>query len=126
VPFTYAEIRPYAVTEPLDELRGPVHGGLKLAHQLAWSCRRRFDFDNDRQRARRTEWDEHGNPTRRRVAALCWEDVFASPLPPTSQTALNRMLANATTQGLAPAVDVFDRGVGLVRRPIEQRYVTWP
>jgi subtilisin family serine protease len=51
------------------------------------------------------------------VAALWWEEVFASPLPPTSQTVLARLIANATTQGLAPAVDVADRGVGLVRAP---------
>jgi subtilisin family serine protease len=51
------------------------------------------------------------------VAALWWEDVFASPLPATSQTVLARLLANATTQGIDPAVDVADRGVGLVRAP---------
>jgi subtilisin family serine protease len=51
------------------------------------------------------------------VAALWWEDVFASPLPATSQTVLARLIANATTQGLTPAVDVADRGVGLVRAP---------
>ena len=51
------------------------------------------------------------------VTALWWEHVFASPLPATSQTVLARLLANATTQGLAPTVDVADRGVGLVRAP---------
>jgi subtilisin family serine protease len=51
------------------------------------------------------------------VAALWWEDVFASPLPATSQTVLARLIANATTQGLAVAADVADRGVGLVRAP---------
>jgi subtilisin family serine protease len=51
------------------------------------------------------------------VAALWWEDVFASPLPATSQTVLARLIANATTQGLAPWDDVADRGVGLVRAP---------
>jgi subtilisin family serine protease len=48
------------------------------------------------------------------VAALWWEEVFASPLPATSQTVLARLIANATMEGLAPAVDVADRGVGLV------------
>lgn len=51
VPFTYAEIRPYAVAESLDELRGPVHGALELPHELAWSGRRRFDLDDDYDRA---------------------------------------------------------------------------
>jgi subtilisin family serine protease len=51
------------------------------------------------------------------VAALWWEEVFASPLPATSQTVLARLLANATTQNFAAAVDVADRGVGLVRAP---------
>jgi len=47
VPFTYAEVRPYAVAESLDELRGPVHGCLELPHELAWSGRREFDLDDD-------------------------------------------------------------------------------
>ena len=51
VPFTYAEIRPYAVAESLDELRGPAHGALDLPHELAWSGRRRFDLDDDYDRA---------------------------------------------------------------------------
>lgn len=51
------------------------------------------------------------------VAALWWEDVFASSLPPTSQTVLARLLANATTQGIVADVDAADRGVGLVRAP---------
>jgi hypothetical protein len=54
------------------------------------------------------------------VAALWWEDVLASPLPATSQTVLVRLLAKATTQGLAPGVGIADRGVrgvGLVRAP---------
>jgi hypothetical protein len=50
-PFSYAEIRPYAVVESLDELRGPAHGVLELPHQLAWSGRRRFDLDDDYDRA---------------------------------------------------------------------------
>jgi subtilisin family serine protease len=51
------------------------------------------------------------------VAALWWEDVLASPLPATSQTVLVRLLAKATTQGLAPGVGIADRGVGLVQAP---------
>jgi hypothetical protein len=51
VPFTYAEIRPYAVAESLDELRGPPHGALELPHELAWSGRRSFDLDDDYDRA---------------------------------------------------------------------------
>jgi hypothetical protein len=46
-PFTYAEVRPYAVAESLDELQGPAHGVLELPHELAWSGRRRFDLDDD-------------------------------------------------------------------------------
>jgi hypothetical protein len=51
VPFTYAEIRPYAVAESLDDLRGPVHGALELPHELAWGGRRRFGLDDDYERA---------------------------------------------------------------------------
>jgi hypothetical protein len=51
VPFTYAEVRPYAVAESLDELGGPAHGALELPHELAWSGRRRFDLDDDYDRA---------------------------------------------------------------------------
>src|SRR5262249_4660161 len=43
-PFSYAEVRPYAVAESLDDLRGPVHGVLELPHELAWSGRNRFDL----------------------------------------------------------------------------------
>jgi hypothetical protein len=51
VPYTYAEIRPYAVADSLDELSGPVHGALELPHELVWSGRRRFDLDDDYDRA---------------------------------------------------------------------------
>jgi hypothetical protein len=44
--FTYAEVRPYAVPEDLDELQGPVHGVVVLPHELAWSGRREFDLDD--------------------------------------------------------------------------------
>jgi hypothetical protein len=50
-PFSYAEIRPYAVAESLEELRGPAHGVLELPQELAWSGRRRFDLDDDYDRA---------------------------------------------------------------------------
>jgi hypothetical protein len=50
-PFSFAEIRPYAVAESLEELRGPAHGVLELPQQLAWSGRRRFDLDDDYDRA---------------------------------------------------------------------------
>jgi hypothetical protein len=46
-PFTYAEVRPYAVALSLAELQGPDHGVLELPHELAWSGRRRFDLDDD-------------------------------------------------------------------------------
>jgi hypothetical protein len=46
-PFSYAETRPYAVADLLEELRGPVRGTLELPHELAWSGRRRFDLDDD-------------------------------------------------------------------------------
>ena len=51
VPFTYAEIRPYAVAESMDALRGPAHGVLELPHDLVWSGRRRFDLEDDYDRS---------------------------------------------------------------------------
>jgi hypothetical protein len=51
VPFSYAEVRPYAVAQSLEELRGPTHGVLELPQELAWSGRRRFDLDDDYDRA---------------------------------------------------------------------------
>jgi hypothetical protein len=50
-PFSYAETRPYAVAESFEELRGPAHGVLELPRELAWSGRRRFDLDDDYDRA---------------------------------------------------------------------------
>jgi hypothetical protein len=40
-PYTYAETRPYAVAESLDDLRGPVHGALELHARalVAWAAR---------------------------------------------------------------------------------------
>ncbi|MGB8020631.1 MAG: S8 family serine peptidase [Candidatus Nanopelagicales bacterium] len=51
------------------------------------------------------------------VTALWWEAVRSLPLPPTATTVTARMLANADLAALDPAVDVADRGVGLVRAP---------
>jgi hypothetical protein len=51
VPFSYADVRPYAVAGSLDELRGPEHGAVELPRELAWSGRRRFDLDDDYDRA---------------------------------------------------------------------------
>ena len=51
------------------------------------------------------------------VAALWWEEVTQSPLPPFASTVTARLLANADTGALASDVDVADRGVGLVRAP---------
>ena len=50
-PFPYAEVRPYAVAESLEELCGPAHGVLELPQELAWSGRRRFDLDDGYDRA---------------------------------------------------------------------------
>ena len=51
------------------------------------------------------------------VAALWWESVRASPVPPTARTVLAKLLASARTDVFASGVDVADRGVGLVRAP---------
>lgn len=51
------------------------------------------------------------------VAALWWEDVLNSALPPTAATITARLLARSATDVFAPGVDVADRGVGLVRAP---------
>lgn len=50
-PFSYAELKPYAVPGSLDELEGPEHGLIWLPHHLAWSGRREFDLDDDYDRA---------------------------------------------------------------------------
>ena len=49
--FGYAEIRPYAVADDLNELQGPAHGVIVLPHELAWSGRREFDLDDSYDRA---------------------------------------------------------------------------
>ena len=51
------------------------------------------------------------------VAALWWEEVLASPLPATPTAVTAKLLANATTDGFAPGVDIADRGAGLVKAP---------
>ncbi len=51
------------------------------------------------------------------VAALWWQAVNARGIPATSRNVVAQLLANARTQGLAPGVDVSDRGVGLVVAP---------
>src|SRR5262245_16405942 len=51
VPFTYAETRPYAVADSLDELDGPASGTLELPHELVWSGRYRFDLNDDYDRS---------------------------------------------------------------------------
>ncbi|RJK96381.1 S8 family peptidase [Vallicoccus soli] len=52
------------------------------------------------------------------VAALWWEEVLASPVPPTVAAVTAKLLALATTQGLAPGADPADRGLGLVQSPV--------
>jgi subtilisin family serine protease len=51
------------------------------------------------------------------VAALWWEEVTTSPLPPTASVVTSRLLANADIAALAAGVDVADRGVGLAKAP---------
>ena len=51
------------------------------------------------------------------VAALWSQAVTARGIPATSRNVGAKLLANARTQGLAPGVDVSDRGVGLVVAP---------
>jgi subtilisin family serine protease len=51
------------------------------------------------------------------VAALWWQDVRESPLPANAATVTARLLSHADVTGLAPGVDVADRGVGLVQAP---------
>lgn len=47
LPFSYADIKPYAVPRTLEELRGPQHGIVTLPLELAWSGRREYDLDDD-------------------------------------------------------------------------------
>jgi subtilisin family serine protease len=51
------------------------------------------------------------------VAALWWQEVADSALPPTAATVTSRLLAHADIGVFAPGVDTVDRGVGLVQAP---------
>jgi hypothetical protein len=80
--FSYAEVRPYAVAESLDELHGPVHGAVELPHELAWSGRRRFDLDDDYDRAAAYKIileegrEEHFRQfLNARLLRLCWHQI---------------------------------------------------
>ena len=52
------------------------------------------------------------------AAVLWWEDVIASPVPTSTAAVTARLLAHCTTAGLAPGLDVTDRGLGLVQAPV--------
>jgi hypothetical protein len=47
----YADQRPYAVAESLDDLRGPTNGTVVLDRRLDWSGRARYDLANPRRLA---------------------------------------------------------------------------
>jgi hypothetical protein len=49
-PFSFAEVRPYEVTDSLVDLHGPEHGVLRLPTELAWGGRTEFDLDDDHDR----------------------------------------------------------------------------
>ena len=51
------------------------------------------------------------------VAALWWEELAASDVPLSARATLAKVLATATTAGLAADVDPADRGLGLVQAP---------
>jgi subtilisin family serine protease len=51
------------------------------------------------------------------VAALWWEEVLASPIPPSTAAVVAKLLARAQTNVFAAGVDVADRGVGLAAAP---------
>ncbi|MDQ4070555.1 MAG: S8 family serine peptidase [Actinomycetota bacterium] len=51
------------------------------------------------------------------VAALWWESVRSSPVPPNARTVVAKLLASARTDVFAQGVEVADRGVGLVKAP---------
>ncbi len=52
------------------------------------------------------------------VACLWWEEVLASPVPPSTAVVTAKLLAHATTTGVAADEDPADRGLGLVRAPV--------
>ncbi len=47
----YADQRPYAITESLDDLCGPTTGTVTLDQRLDWSGRARYDLANPRRLA---------------------------------------------------------------------------
>lgn len=47
----YADQRPYAIAESLDDLCGPTSGVVMLDRRLDWSGRARYDLDNPRRLA---------------------------------------------------------------------------
>ncbi|SDD47534.1 Subtilase family protein [Geodermatophilus telluris] len=51
------------------------------------------------------------------VTALWWEELAASNVPLSARAATAKVLATATTAGLADGVDPADRGLGLVQAP---------
>jgi subtilisin family serine protease len=51
------------------------------------------------------------------AAALWWEAVQASPIPANARTVVAKLLASARTAPLDAAVDIADRGVGIVTAP---------
>ncbi len=51
------------------------------------------------------------------VSVLWWEEVLASPVPPSVAAVTAKLLAQCSTSALAPDVDVADRGLGLVQAP---------
>jgi subtilisin family serine protease len=51
------------------------------------------------------------------VAALWWEEVGDSPIPFNVRSVTAKLLSFAATDGIAPGVDIADRGVGIVQAP---------
>jgi subtilisin family serine protease len=51
------------------------------------------------------------------VAALWWEELAESNMPLSARVTLAKLLATATTDGLAAGVEPADRGLGLVQAP---------
>ena len=51
------------------------------------------------------------------MTALWWEDLAASNVPLSARAATAKVLATATTAGLADGVDPADRGLGIVQAP---------
>jgi subtilisin family serine protease len=51
------------------------------------------------------------------VTALWWEELVASDVPLAARATLAKLLATATTAGLAQGVDPADRGLGIVQAP---------